>query len=299
MQIYLVVLAIVLCVGAPALAWAFFRRGGEREQTPLTGIRIMPYQRENEKEILKIAGSLARHGRSGAIGAAILKAASANDVASADVKYFQEFPNLGAGAVVDGRAVVMGSARLMAECSVELPRIMTRETAEEEAHGRRVVYLGWEGEARAMLIFEKRSKRLNRPAAAAIFILLGSLATTGCNRITPARTIKGTLTLEGSRHQHLINKPNAVCYMVIKDRWGIPVAIRRWLNPKFPLYFRITSDDRLVASRPWQGPFQAEAYFFESDNAERELPPPPGAARAIHEKAVYPSVTGNLEMVLQ
>lgn len=275
------------------------------EDLRLTGIHIMPYQNEKETEILQIAGALIQKGSPHPLKDALNKVLATNAITPQAVEYFKEVSPLGWGGIVDNRAVIMGSLDFMKQSSLTLPPALKIESNRQKAQGRRLVYLGWEGEVRAMLILESQPKAQQRSLAlwiaisAAAGLALLSLLMGSCNRIATQRAIRGTLTLGNDNYRYVAIKPNAVCYLIVKDQWGTPVAIRRWLNPKFPLYFRITADDRLVASRPWKGPYHLHAYLFESNNTERELPPPVNAARAVSDHPVYPAVTGNSQLILQ
>ncbi|MBI4668683.1 MAG: hypothetical protein HY747_05790 [Elusimicrobia bacterium] len=112
------------------------------------------------------------------------------------------------------------------------------------------------------------------------------------------KVLRGHIVLGDESLTGLVNTPNAVCLLLAKDNWGVPVAVNRWLNPKFPLFFRITSSDLIVPSRHWQGPFHLEAYLFLSQNKDKELPPPADAVRCVLAKPVYPAVMQSLELVL-
>ncbi|MFC1521413.1 hypothetical protein ACFL6Y_03290 [Elusimicrobiota bacterium] len=86
-------------------------------------------------------------------------------------------------------------------------------------------------------------------------------------------------------------KPNTVCYLIVKDKWKVPIVIKRWINPGFPFSFVVTKKDRLLASRPWHGPFFLEAYYFGTKRIKKELPPPANATKAHLAKEVYPGDT--------
>ncbi|GEM_PF-4021054 len=117
-----------------------------------------------------------------------------------------------------------------------------------------------------------------------------------CSKFDP--TISGLVSLGGtSALERLAGQPNVVCYLILKDQWGVPVASKRWLNPKFPIHFALTKTDLLLPTRPWEGPYQLEAYLFLSLDPNHELPPPPGAAIAIFDKPISPGNSA-LELVL-
>ena len=108
-------------------------------------------------------------------------------------------------------------------------------------------------------------------------IVCSSMFVLGCSRAP--KPITGAIFLGNPALETIASQPNAVCYLIAKDQWGISVITKRWLNPKFPIDFSLTPQDLLLPMRPWEGPFFIEAALFVSLDPAKELPPPPIAKR--------------------
>ena len=65
---------------------------------------------------------------------------------------FANVEGLGVQGIVDGHAVLVGRTRLLAEWSQHLPAELERAKAAAEADGKTAVAVGWDGEARAVLV---------------------------------------------------------------------------------------------------------------------------------------------------
>jgi Cu+-exporting ATPase len=64
---------------------------------------------------------------------------------------FANVPGLGVRGVVEGRAVLVGREKLLAQASVALPASLAAARDAAEAAGRTAVLVAWDGEARAVL----------------------------------------------------------------------------------------------------------------------------------------------------
>ena len=51
--------------------------------------------------------------------------------------------------------------------------------------------------------------------------------------------------------------PNTMCYLIVKNQGDVPVAIKRYVNPVFPLRYTITSKDLMLADA-WKEPLKVE-----------------------------------------
>lgn len=133
------------------------------------------------------------------------------------------------------------------------------------------------------------------------FLLVGASCWISCqpNAKHAAAAVTGRVLLANTAGEQLASKPNAVCYLILKDPWEVPVAMKRWVNPQFPLVFRLTQEDRLVPSRQWKGPLYMEAYLFESRDSRSELPPPSGALRASVKEAIDPRANHFVEVIFK
>ncbi len=94
--------------------------------------------------------------------AAALESASEHPIARAvaaggegelpEVEGFANVEGLGVQGVVEGHAVVVGRPRLLAEWSQHLPVGLQRAAEQAEAAGRTAVAVGWDGQARGLLV---------------------------------------------------------------------------------------------------------------------------------------------------
>ena len=138
-------------------------------------------------------------------------------------------------------------------------------------------------------LFRRSLKRMCAAALLAALTALSCLVFAGCKKAIPGSTaIAGEISVADVNLSRALAKPNMVCYLFLKDRWDIPIAVKRWVNPQFPLFFRLTPSDLLVPTRPWKGPYALEAAIFSPKERERELPPPATALRTQTQAAVFP-----------
>ncbi|MCE6996046.1 heavy metal translocating P-type ATPase [Saccharothrix sp. S26] len=105
----------------------------------------------DEDEVLRLAGAL-EHASEHPIAKAIAIGAAERVGDLPEVEGFQNLEGLGVQGVVDGRAVIVGRERLLAEWGVHLdgPPAEAKRAAEEK--GRTAVLVAWDGQARAVLV---------------------------------------------------------------------------------------------------------------------------------------------------
>jgi Cu+-exporting ATPase len=111
---------------------------------------------EDRAEVLRLAGAL-EHASEHPIARAIATAAEAEVGTLPPVESFASLEGLGVQGVVPGadgatHAVLAGRARLLADWSQQLPPELTKAQADAEADGRTAVAVGWDGQARAVLV---------------------------------------------------------------------------------------------------------------------------------------------------
>ncbi len=82
-----------------------------------------------------------------------------------------------------------------------------------------------------------------RRRAAALALLAAALA--ACNPFFRSFHISGEITL-ASRLLRSAPRENSVLFVVAKNLGGMPVAIKRIVNPQFPVPYELTADDLLV-----------------------------------------------------
>ncbi|MEU0508881.1 heavy metal translocating P-type ATPase [Amycolatopsis sp. NPDC006125] len=102
---------------------------------------------EDRDELLRMAGSL-EHASEHPVAKAIAAAVDEH----APVEEFRNVEGLGVQGVVDGRAVVVGRAALLADWGLHLPDALARAKTKAEELGRTVVAAGWDGRVRGLLV---------------------------------------------------------------------------------------------------------------------------------------------------
>jgi len=69
--------------------------------------------------------------------------------------------------------------------------------------------------------------------------------------------VSGVINLE-PRLARYAARPNTICFVIVKNSGDVPVAIKRYVNPSFPLRFALNSED-LVFSEPGHDNMTIEA----------------------------------------
>lgn len=96
---------------------------------------------------------------------------------------FESVQGLGAQGVVDGHAVVVGREALLADWSQYLPAVLAEAKARAEGAGKTVVAVGWDGQARGILVVADQIKPTSADAVAQLVGLgLTPVLLTGDNR---------------------------------------------------------------------------------------------------------------------
>ncbi|PVE98283.1 heavy metal translocating P-type ATPase [Microbacterium sp. TPD7012] len=102
-------------------------------------------------ELLRLAGAL-EDASEHPIAQAIAKAATQEVGALAVPEDFANIEGKGVQGVVDGHAVLVGRASLLAEWSQHLSPEIAQAKADAESQGKTVVAVGWDGQARGILV---------------------------------------------------------------------------------------------------------------------------------------------------
>ncbi|OZF02602.1 heavy metal translocating P-type ATPase [Rhodococcoides fascians] len=148
---------------------------------------------END-ELLLVAGAL-EAGSEHPIGKAIADAARRSG-ALPDVENFAAVSGLGVTGIVDGRAVVLGRASLLTDWSMTLPADLAAAFADAERDGRTAVAVGWDGQARGVLVVADSVKPTSKQAVAELRELgLTPVMLTGDNEAA-ARKIAADVGIE-------------------------------------------------------------------------------------------------------
>ena len=137
-----------------------------------------------QDEALRLAGSL-EHASEHPIAQAIAAGAVAAGLDLAPVESFASTQGLGVQGVVDGHAVVAGRERFLADWSLHLSPPLPAARDAAEAAGRTAVLVGWDGQARAVLVVADTVKPTSAAAVARLRELgLEPILLTGDNERT-------------------------------------------------------------------------------------------------------------------
>ncbi|MEV0819867.1 heavy metal translocating P-type ATPase [Nonomuraea rubra] len=129
----------------------------------LTGVHVA--DGEDEAEVLRLAGAL-EHASEHPIAQAIAKGATARVGELPTPEDFANVEGLGVQGIVDGHAVLVGRPRLLEEWSQHLTPELERELHAAQAAGRTAVAVGWDGQARAVLVVADVVKPTSKEAIA-------------------------------------------------------------------------------------------------------------------------------------
>ncbi|MFD5175835.1 heavy metal translocating P-type ATPase [Nocardia sp. NPDC058379] len=154
----------------------------------MTLLDVLPAEGEERGRVLELAGAL-EHSSEHPIAQAIAKAAQDEFGELLPVEGFANVEGLGVQGVVNGSAVIVGRARLLADWSQPLPAALETAMAEAESAGRTAVAIGWDGKARGVLVVADAVKPTSAQAIAQFRALgLTPILLTGDNA-RAARTI--------------------------------------------------------------------------------------------------------------
>lgn len=117
----------------------------------MTLIDVIVEPGTDRAELLRLAGAL-EDASEHPIAQAIAKGATQETGALAPVEGFTNIEGKGVQGVVDGRAVIVGRESLLSEWSQALSREVASAKAAAEAEGKTVVAVGWDGQARGILV---------------------------------------------------------------------------------------------------------------------------------------------------
>ncbi|MCL7380212.1 cation-translocating P-type ATPase [Streptomyces sp. 35G-GA-8] len=104
----------------------------------------------DETEVLRLAGAL-EHASEHPIAQAVATAAAERTGALPTPEDFANVPGLGVQGIVEGHAVLVGRAKLLAEWEIHLPEDLEQAKEAAEAAGRTAIAVAWDGRARAVL----------------------------------------------------------------------------------------------------------------------------------------------------
>ncbi|WP_433762557.1 heavy metal translocating P-type ATPase [Nocardia sp. CA-135398] len=117
----------------------------------MTLLDVIAAEGENTAEVLALAGAL-EDSSEHPIAQAIAKGAREKVGTLGQVEDFANIEGLGVQGVVDGHAVIVGRARLLADWSQQLDTELERAMHTAESDGKTAVAVGWDGKARGVLV---------------------------------------------------------------------------------------------------------------------------------------------------
>ncbi|MBF6413155.1 heavy metal translocating P-type ATPase [Nocardia cyriacigeorgica] len=154
----------------------------------MTLLDVIAADGEAADEVLALAGAL-EDSSEHPIAQAIAKGAREKLGELKPVEEFANIEGLGVQGVVDGHAVIVGRARLLADWSQQLGADLERAMAAAEAEGKTAVAIGWDGKARGVLVVADAVKPTSAQAITQLRALgLTPIMLTGDNAAA-ARTI--------------------------------------------------------------------------------------------------------------
>ncbi len=118
---------------------------------------------ETEETVLRLAGAL-EEASEHPIARAIASAARDRLTALPEVEDFANLEGLGVQGVVDGHAVLVGRPRLLADWSQQLPGDLTLRLDAAQSNGATAVAVGWDGQARGLLVVADTVKQTSAVA---------------------------------------------------------------------------------------------------------------------------------------
>ncbi len=150
---------------------------------------------QDREEVLRLAGAL-EHASEHPIAQAIARGAAEQVGALPAPQDFANVEGLGVQGIVDGHAVLVGRPRLLAEWSQHLPADLTQALRQAQDAGRTAVAVGWDGQARAVLVVADTVKPTSAQAIADLRALgLTPVLLTGDNQAV-ARAVAAQVGIE-------------------------------------------------------------------------------------------------------
>ena len=145
-------------------------------------VDVIPAEGVDPRELLRLAGALEAASEH-PIARAIAEAATSRHGTLPPVEGFANLEGLGVQGVVEGRAVLVGRSRLLADWSQPLPAELEQAKAVAEAAGATAVAVAWDGAARGVLTVSDTVKPTSAAAIRQLKALgLTPILLTGDNR---------------------------------------------------------------------------------------------------------------------
>lgn len=81
-----------------------------------------------------------------------------------------------------------------------------------------------------------------------LILAAAALALGGCWNAREFR-ISGTITISAPMRPKA-PRQNVVLFIIAKNKGGVPIAVRRIINPRFPVWYTLTPEDLIVPGVP-------------------------------------------------
>lgn len=148
----------------------------------MTLLDVVPADGTDRAELLRLAGAL-EDASEHPVAQAVAKGAVQEVGDLPTPESFESVRGLGVQGVVDGHAVVVGREALLADWSLYLPADLAEAKVQAEVKGKTVVAVGWDGQARGILVVADQVKPTSAAAVAQLVALgLTPVLLTGDNR---------------------------------------------------------------------------------------------------------------------
>ncbi|OBB95831.1 heavy metal translocating P-type ATPase [Mycolicibacterium peregrinum] len=129
----------------------------------MTLLDVITAAGEDPAEVLRLAGAV-EDGSEHPIARAIAKGARDKLGELPSVEDFANVAGLGVQGVVDGHALVVGRRQLLADWGQQLPPNLDTAMREAQSQGRTAIAVGWDGQARAVLVVADAVKPTSKEA---------------------------------------------------------------------------------------------------------------------------------------
>ena len=161
----------------------------------MTLLDVIAADGEQADQVLRLAGAL-EDGSEHPIAKAIATGARDKVGDLPSVEGFTNIEGLGVQGVVDGHAMVVGRQRLLADWSQHLSEALAQSMHQAESEGKTAVAIGWDGEARGVLVVADAVKPTSAEAVSQLRALgLTTIMLTGDNEAA-ARTIAAQVGID-------------------------------------------------------------------------------------------------------